>query len=333
VRYFKLFSDCVLVEGNKLAILQDLKRYALVSLSEVQKEVVLASKQIEISDLNIKFSEEIVDDVLNLLVNNNFGFYTNKPFQFPEFNGESFNSPFLFDSAIVESDNLSSLEKVLDRLEVFNIPDIQLIIYPEFDFSHLVQVLSKYNTSTYRTFQLVIELVKPTDLSNAIIQLKNEIKRLTNVDVYNSSLLTDKNAFESLKDKMQIRLIGTKLNLSPNKQVQSFDTFFKHLNFYLEALNYNVGINKKIAVTKELKIKNHITHSKDFGNILEVSIEALVNDVSFTKFWDKPKDVIEKCKDCQFRYCCMSTSEVYEADGKLHLKNDCNYDPYNDIWD
>ena len=43
-------------------------------------------------------------------------------------------------------------------------------------------------------------------------------------------------------------------------------------------------------------------------------------------------DEIEKCKDCQFRYMCLSNSDLNISDHIIYKTISCSYDPYKDHW-
>jgi len=44
-------------------------------------------------------------------------------------------------------------------------------------------------------------------------------------------------------------------------------------------------------------------------------------------------DIIEKCKDCQYRYMCLSNSDIEEKAGKFHKINSCTFNPYENKWE
>lgn len=68
--------------------------------------------------------------------------------------------------------------------------------------------------------------------------------------------------------------------------------------------------------------------SKSFGNFKHRSLK----DSNFKKLWYIYNDKIEKCKDCQFRYQCVSNSDIKEENGKYYKVDTCDYDPYQNIW-
>lgn len=41
---------------------------------------------------------------------------------------------------------------------------------------------------------------------------------------------------------------------------------------------------------------------------------------------------IEKCKDCQYRYQCISNSNIKEIEAKYSKIDSCNFDPYQNVW-
>lgn len=94
---------------------------------------------------------------------------------------------------------------------------------------------------------------------------------------------------------------------------------------YHEGLQYNTGLNRKISLTKYGRIKNHPTHSVDFGSPTEFEIETLVDNPSFTQLWKLNNDNIEHCKSCVLRYNCISNTEVKLVGGKYYKERYCDF--------
>ena len=63
-------------------------------------------------------------------------------------------------------------------------------------------------------------------------------------------------------------------------------------------------------------IKNDLAFDESFGNFKTRSLHDLLTDESFKKLWYIPNDKIEKCKDCQYRYQCLSNSNIKEIEVK-----------------
>ncbi len=52
----------------------------------------------------------------------------------------------------------------------------------------------------------------------------------------------------------------------------------------------------------------------------------------FKQLWAINNDKIEKCKDCQFRYMCLSNSNIERKNDKYFKTDKCKFDPYENKW-
>ena len=86
-------------------------------------------------------------------------------------------------------------------------------------------------------------------------------------------------------------------------------------------------------ITKNGAVKNYLNHKKEFGNVKNQKIKDIVNTDKFRQLWEISNDKIEKCKDCQFRYCCESNSDIIYKNKLLFKTNLCLFDPYINEWE
>ncbi|WP_081748220.1 SPASM domain-containing protein [Aquimarina megaterium] len=68
---------------------------------------------------------------------------------------------------------------------------------------------------------------------------------------------------------------------------------------------------------------------KVFGNIETKSLLSIISNQTFQEYWDIPKDKIEVCKDCEFRYVCNDGRMPLKRDDKMYYFEEiCTYNPY-----
>ncbi len=79
-------------------------------------------------------------------------------------------------------------------------------------------------------------------------------------------------------------------------------------------------------------IKNYLTHTQTFGNVARDSIRDIVESPDFQEKWHISNDQIAKCRTCQFRYMCISNSDIVFKDGKYYKVDDCSFDPLTNRW-
>lgn len=76
---------------------------------------------------------------------------------------------------------------------------------------------------------------------------------------------------------------------------------------------------------------------QNFGNIKDTTLEEALNHPDFKKYWNVNKDMIEVCKDCEFRHICTDCRAYTERthfDGEIDLSKPlkCGYNPYTNEW-
>jgi SPASM domain peptide maturase of grasp-with-spasm system len=105
-----------------------------------------------------------------------------------------------------------------------------------------------------------------------------------------------------------------------------------NLESYIEGLEYNSCLNRKIGVDVNGEIKNCPSMKESFGNIEVSSLRKIVLGESFQKKWFLSKDKISVCKACEFRRICSDCRAYTENDEILGKPKKCNYDPYTATW-
>jgi len=95
---------------------------------------------------------------------------------------------------------------------------------------------------------------------------------------------------------------------------------------------YNSCWGKKLAVTKDMKVRPCIYSEIAFGDLEQEDIDDILKGAE--EYWCITKDKVEKCKDCERRYNCFDCREIARrAKGDLYAANPyCDYDPYNGNW-
>jgi hypothetical protein len=67
---------------------------------------------------------------------------------------------------------------------------------------------------------------------------------------------------------------------------------------------------------------------------LEVNLKDITSDSRFQTLWSVSKDLVQTCKDCEFRYNCLDCRVYTKGEGneKLEKPAKCKYDPYTSKW-
>jgi len=299
--------------------------------NELYKILTIKNGLIDINKLygkhkNYADSESIIDSYLEFLIKNEFGILIKKGDEllYPHIS-KNFDTPAIIDTTIFNVDDetifskkiIKALEEVGCNFIVLNIVNIDLLA--------LKDILTLFNKSRVSGIEIFMEYSKYNDQD--LSSLINEFERVNAVTLYNAP----KSGFENEKHKNLLRPIKYidrefQSEIIPRK----FD-FFVWLKFYLEALKYNVYYNKKMFVDEVGNISNQY-NGESYGNINNFVLANVIND-KFKKNWSISKDVIEVCKDCEFRYMCLdSRIPLKLKDDKYKYLSECNYNPYEATW-
>ncbi len=139
---------------------------------------------------------------------------------------------------------------------------------------------------------------------------------------------------EDLFDRIKIQI--RKKNFNECEKRSKVLGKFKRISedFYIFNKKYNSCWGKKIAITKDGKIRPCIYSEIIIGDINKDDIEDIMKKAK--KYWNITKDKVKICKDCELRYVCFDCREIAQRknNGNLYATNPlCTYNPYTGKWD
>ncbi|SHI71201.1 grasp-with-spasm system SPASM domain peptide maturase [Aquimarina spongiae] len=321
--YFLLFECCRLVKGNSYSIIMDLQRREYLQIPNLLYEVLSSDlRNLTIKELKEKFNhryDEGIEKYINFLTEEEYGYLTQEPNNFPEMEVD-FKIPNKIMSSVICLDRNSdfSLNNLMQELQELGCQTIQIRICDSSNFDDVLSLMDKYNDSSFELIELFLPFDKDIDLE----KLKHVL--LTNLRV--KIVIHSANRDE--------KLLFSNRSIHFTKQMVNFETEeiydlrFLHCDtrFFCEAKNYNVGLNKKVCVDSSGNIKNYINHSYSYGNVKEKRLSDVITTKKFQFQWSIKNDIIEKCKECQFRYMCLSNSEIQKRDDKYYKVHYCDFD-------
>ncbi|MDX8554360.1 hypothetical protein MK851_12090 [Tenacibaculum sp. 1B UA] len=207
--------------------------------------------------------------------------------------------------------------KELDELGCLT---LQIRFFEESFKKFFVEVMKKFNKSGIKVIELYIE--DSINLKESILEeLIRENLRVTVV------IFSSKKEINLSKGNPESKIIYTRKKIDKRgEEIYDKRLLTSNTKFFCEAKNFNVGLNKKVCIDETGAFKNYISHEKIFGNVRDSKITDIIKLKEFKKKWRISNDMVEKCKDCQFRYMCLSNSDIKEEEGKIIKLNYCNYD-------
>jgi|GEM_PF-1767672 len=325
--YFKLFANNILVKGYANSIIMDTQRNGYLPISNLLSDVLESGKNSKtIYEIKRKFGGKYntgIDSYFSYLINAEYGFVTDEPSVFPEINTEYY-SPFAILTAVIvigEKSNFSLHDLLLQLIEL-GCQLVQIRIFKTVDIEAL-------NTELLCLIGSRVKLVE-VFIPNSDYNI-NTIKKITNSNPRLKFIIYGKKA-PFINDNGDSLYFAEKKLTVNQKEIISPSHFVSNLSFYIESKNRNVGLNQKVSIDIGGEIKNYVNHETTYGNVQNTKIKDVIFGQDFQKKWLIKNDDVEKCKVCEFRYMCLSNSDIIKIDHKYLKVDTCGYNPYMGVW-
>lgn len=327
---FVLYQSCIPVKGASRATICDLQRSELYYIPLGLYEILTDYKNKTLNEiLNIYGQDlkEIITGYFNYLEENELGFYTENPENFPPIE-LNWNVPAIISNAIVEIDTeIDTLDNTLSQLNKLFCKGIEFRFISPPSISFLDIVLTHLETTYVRSAYIITPFHESFDeKSMEIILLKHQ--RVSSITIH--SFPEDRTPLNTK------RIYITNDYLDYNKCCGEINKAYMSINLksFTESVNYNSCLNQKISIDSEGKIKNCPSLDKVYGNIRDTSLIEAINNESFKKLWSITKDSIQVCQDCEYRHVCTDCRAFIENPKNLFSKPlKCGYNPYTTEWD
>lgn len=332
--WFKLFASCVIVKGKSKSLVYDLERSAFYDIPNELLEILESAAKgmdlVSIKNILNEGSGDFVQSFFDQFVDQEIGFYTSDPDAFPDIDF-TWDYPGLVTSSIVEIDDLHQYDvsDVFLQLSDLGCKAIQVRLLKALPEAVLYKILSWFNNSRINHIELIIPADHPVN-SQYLSGLAERQPRLQRVLVYGA--LEDKIIRnDSRKDDLPLIYLRKDIRAETDEIIK-VERFRTNIQMYAEALKYNSGLNRKVCIDSCGEIKNYLTHRHSFGNAKTDRVRDIVNKTAFQKKWFISNDVIEVCKHCQYRYACVSNSDILSKDNKFYKTEMCGFDPEKNTW-
>ncbi|WP_066755551.1 hypothetical protein [Crocinitomix algicola] len=327
--YFKLFSDCSIVTGYRNAILLDFTRPNKSNF--VPKELLsflnsCANKTVE-DVLNHYNNEDkqVAIEYLDFMVENEFGFFVSDKLKnnFPTINTNLKKSPEIIDNVVLEIDgnNLKHLKSIHSLIEKCLVASLEIRCL-SLTNQELEQLILSFSASIVQSINIYLKYIPNSmqlDDLEKIATLNSRIKKFI---AYGG----DYNATSTINRDIQI----TSKKFNENKIVRAN---IINLSYHIESLNVCTYRYKKLYISLNGDLKNHLSCDKVIGNIrtdkTEKLIEFFIEEHSKNENWFIKKSNIDVCRDCEFRTVCFTNNlPLKNNQGGLYLETECTYNPY-----
>lgn len=238
---------------------------------------------------------------------------------------DNFDHPSTITNAIIDIEAFVALDVagILLQLTALGCYTLEIRINRPTERSTVIQLLALCKTFELENVSLIIQL----DAAIKTLEgYKADFPFLTRIVNYNQ-------AFES-QEATGIIYTAKDLSQSNSCGLVQADFFTPTLQHYVESVNHNSCLNRKIAIDASGDIKNCPGMTESFGNIRDTSLKEAIAKPGFKKYWNITKDQVTKCKDCEFRHICTDCRAYLDTPGDiLSAPLKCGYDPYTCTWE
>ncbi|TSE09738.1 grasp-with-spasm system SPASM domain peptide maturase [Aquimarina algiphila] len=330
--FFLLFPACIPIKGDQSSIIMDLDRASYLEIPNLLFDILsndLQKKEVkEIKRIYKNEYDDGIDKYFNFLADNEYGFFTKTPSPFRKPSTE-FYSPYKIISSILEIDKDSNynMSEVFRQLDTLSCQLIQIRIYDSCNLEELAVHVAVLNESSVRTIEIYIPY-NDDILEKDLLHFIHQFDRV-HLIIYSSKI--NKKVKISRNSTQKIIYTSNKLT-KQSKEIYALKSFTISHQMYYESLHYNTGLFRKTCIDSKGNIKNYLSHQEIFGNVAQNTIEEVVTKEVFQEKYILHNDLIEKCKDCQFRHMCLSNSDIKFDNNKYYKVDTCGFDPYTNSW-
>ncbi len=329
MKYFSIFSDCILTKGNKRSIISDVSNKQLYFIPNDIYTILLELKKEPLgkikNDLN-KEDQETLMEYIDYFIEEGIGFYCSDPKAFPPINLE-YHSPEIINNAIIDIDNNSSYDfkKVIRELIDLRCKFIEVRAYTSISISKIEDFTKEITKGFFRNIDFIMEYPKNIGDLEVIKKLMLDFPVIGKITFHSSPMHLINDFFEFTEKK----ITNEKCCGIINKKYFTLD-----LKTFSESQYHNSCLNKKISIDVNGNIKNCPSMSQGFGNTKNTTLKSALIQKDFKKHWNSNKDQINICQDCEFRYICTDCRAYTEDPNDMYAKPlKCGYDPYTNEWE
>lgn len=328
---FKVFSTCVLVAGISRSLIIDvqrwkyytipgslyslLKKYDGCSIQEVIREEGADPDALHIlaEYFEFLFAHELIFECSREVAD-----------QFVPVPG-NYDHPSTITNAIIVLEQFIAMDVagILSQLTGLGCYSLEIRINKPIDRSTLDKLLALCHTFELENLSLIIQV----DMAIQTLETYKENFRFLNQVI---------NYRQESENREAAGIVYTIKDLSQSNScgLVGTDFFTPTLKHYVESVNHNSCLNRKIAIDATGEIRNCPGMRESFGNIRDTTLSEAIGKPGFKRYWNVTKDQVDKCKDCEFRHVCTDCRAYLDDPADPYsapLK--CGYDPYTCEWE
>lgn len=321
--WFKLFANCLMVEGECRSLIYDTQRNRFYDLPDAGVDILKLAPDHTVEDIRntLEYDPDTIDSFFDQLVKSEIGFYTHSPEQFPAID-LTWYSPYPITNAILEFaiNSPYSMLEVVTQLSELACRAVQVRVVSELDIHALLLIVDTFQMTRIRHVELLIPMTSAIDHAQ-LRELMVREPRLNHILVY--ACAEEKLILHEAKSNKLI-IEYTKDIRTDDREILTEGRFNTNIEIFSEAQVHNLGLNRKVCINRNGEIMNYLDHDIHYGSVTSIAISEIVHSDEFIRKWHISNDQIEGCATCHYRYACISNSDIKVVGEKYYKTNPCS---------
>jgi SPASM domain peptide maturase of grasp-with-spasm system len=238
-----------------------------------------------------------------------------------------YNYPSWITNTIIEQKgaDIKGIEQIIFHVEKLLCKFIVIKIDEEItlgDFKNILEIVENHNIHRC----LFLLMYSEDFYTDNFLKIILNSSRINGIVFFNSPF--DKN--------LENFIFYYQLDFS-NKNGVSKGEFTSNRILFSESQKHNTYFNRKLYISSSGEIKNAPETEQIFGYIQDIKSEdelkQIISSPEFQKYWFVHKDLIDVCKECEFRHMCVDNRvPIQRANYEWFHNMECNYNPYIGKW-
>jgi SPASM domain peptide maturase of grasp-with-spasm system len=335
-KYYKLFADCFPVKGYSRSVIYDVTRKKFDFIPNSLYEIIIEGV-IDVSKYHNSLNDDLKDifnEYIHFLLKEEYVFeisdISDKD-NYPDIDLK-FDYPAKISNAIIDfNGNYGLFIESISQLEQLNCNFIVIRFLKQINITEFEKILSIFNDSVIFSIDIIVDFNADFTEENVLNTIV-KYPRINIISIFKSP--TDSFNNSILNNGMgQVVFIKKKYNRNEILKIKGENYFIVNLKIFSESFSYNNFFHKKVYISEIGEVKNSPFGEIVFGSIKKSSLEDIVNNKDFRKIWNVKKDLIDVCKDCEFRYMCVDNRNPIQRNAyEWYFVDDCHYNPYVNRW-
>ncbi|RZJ91801.1 MAG: grasp-with-spasm system SPASM domain peptide maturase [Chryseobacterium sp.] len=326
---FHVFAGCKIVSGFRRSIIYDLNRYDYHLIPNGLADLLTdcSGKTInEVCQLYDESEQPALEQYFDFLIKNEIIFFTDVEFanRFPRISEKFVNASHITNCLILDR-GAHNWASIIDQLESVLCKSAKVYFIKNHGFDNFCEALKL--DSTLVSTEVVVNY-DPKFAKSQLDILFEENPLIVKYYIFNSP--SDEVYYSNISIATAVYL-EREMEMPDMPQRVSLNSFNVEFVQFFEAQEHHLYYNQKMFINENGDIHSEGFSGNPYGNIYNDSVFEIIQTPDFQKLWNRSRDQIHKCRECEFRYMCLFDGQPVKNDfsDEYMLRTECGYNPHN----